>query len=75
MSQLLEIAIVPNAEVTMSQQSLDVALMSDAEVTRSCHSSQCPLLSDPTCSNKVIRLSPDAVIKFGPFVARGGYLN
>ncbi|OAL56908.1 hypothetical protein IQ07DRAFT_22389 [Pyrenochaeta sp. DS3sAY3a] len=67
MSQLLE--------VTMSPQPPNVTLMSDTDIIRSCHSSRYPRLSDPICSNKVIQISPDIVVKFGRFVKRGKFLN
>jgi hypothetical protein len=40
-----------------------------------CHSPRQNLLSDPSCSNKVVQISPDIVVKFGRFVKRGEFLN
>ena len=75
MSQPRDLTCAPNSEITMSQQPLDLTRASDAEIIMRCHSCRQPLLSDPSCSTKVIQISPDIVVKFGRFVKRGEFLN
>lgn len=75
MSQPLDLTWAPNAEITMPHQALDLTRVSDAEIIMRCHASNQLLLSDPSCSNKVIQISPDIVVKFGRFVKRGEFLN
>lgn len=75
MAQLLDLTGVPDTEVTMSQQPFDVTLATDAEIMMRCHSSSHSLLSDPSCSTKVVQISPNIVVKFGRFVKRGEFLN
>jgi Phosphotransferase enzyme family len=55
-------------------QLLDLADATDAEIILRCHSSP-NLLSEPTCSNKVVQISPDLVVKFGHYIRRGEFLN
>jgi aminoglycoside phosphotransferase (APT) family kinase protein len=59
----------------MSQQLLDLNVVTDAEIIARCLASGLRLLSDSSCSNKVVQISPDIVVKFGRYVKRGEFLN
>jgi hypothetical protein len=52
---------------------IDPTCVSDAEIISRCSSSS--LLSDPTCSNKVVHIFSNIVVKFGPYVKKEEFWN